>query len=484
MAIIQTITINNSTSATVQDVQVLLRDLDLSTQRTLTLASTPAELTLAGNQITIDTTSSGFGSSTNLSGEITVTLDYLGQPCTNVIPFTPEYVLISSETIYEFNSVDEPNWSLEDDSFSEFNGRYELVSDPADFDIVAVYDITSITDSARTYLSNSIFKPFVTNFTAANPNWTGSSFEFATSGELWLTWARTYGKNQNRKKIVIICFIDESHPSYHGRTMNPANYGNQPTNTFIAHRNVFLDDYQNYYDYFKGLVYAIPARSTSDVFNHYANFHLHVYAAVEGRIIPSGEFIQTLVPGRDISAIKTSNPYTTLSNPNNEPTPGLKYYGWFEKHDITPGATGLSYSTFESDFNSTLSLNIIDNSYYHSTTTNTTQINATGAANMNISFPVGSELIPANTEIKYLISVDGRNTWGVFTDATTFVIKTNNASLSSFNWSGTNSMTSADLTSFTFNIAAYNTIDFAIALKTDSANVTPSLDEMRINISS
>ena len=128
MAIIQSITINNSTSAVIQSVEVVLQDLDLGTQRTLNLLS--SELSITGNVLTIDTTSSGFGSSSNLAGTITVVTEFLGQPCTNIIDFIPEFVLINKEIIYEFNEIDESEWSFEDLNGSKIDGKYKLIGSP------------------------------------------------------------------------------------------------------------------------------------------------------------------------------------------------------------------------------------------------------------------------------------------------------------------------------------------------------------------
>lgn len=205
------------------------------------------------------------------------------------------------------------------------------------------------------------------------PDWTGEfkiyDVKFKKDGEYeqWLKWANIYAKGKGVKDAVMVMFIDEADPFYHGiepivsttptevGTVTPPPTDSNNFGNYTDDYNQFVDDHANYYDSFKAMVYAIPAGDSNEVpptainpngyllNNYYVNFQNHVQCAIHGEIIPLSEFIPSFQDTTNqLNIIMTENNYSTLGL-------GLKHFGWFEKHDFEEGFGDLTYALFSDD---------------------------------------------------------------------------------------------------------------------------------------
>lgn len=225
---------------------------------------------------------------------------------------------------------------------------------PADTNLVVVYDTTSLGNRAKNYIKTTLIDPFIADLRLNFPNWTGTLSEFdqglnSSYPERWVGYqnlAKPIGKS-----IVLLSFLDESNGTngYNHGIQEPADFTlnsipgtSQPNINYTNDYNQMVSDYDNYYKYFKGILYAAPGRSLTEVNGvpdgSYANLHLQGYAAVEGTTITATNFIPSAYG--DISIIQTENPYQALG-------PGLKNYGWGEVHNFTNGVESLTYAEFK-----------------------------------------------------------------------------------------------------------------------------------------
>ena len=170
---------------------------------------------------------------------------------------------------------------------------------PFDIDVnfVFIFDTSSFRAEQREQ-AKAYTRRFIAEFRIKHPTWQGQVFEYEVGDENWLKWATTYGKDKGLKKVVIISFIDESHPIYHS---NSTTLTTEPTATFIWHHDVFVANHP-YYDYFKMVVYAVPAGYSTP---HYVAHQLQVYCAVEGEVVLPADFKQSYQG--DISLITQEN---------------------------------------------------------------------------------------------------------------------------------------------------------------------------------
>jgi hypothetical protein len=83
---------------------------------------------------------------------------------------------------------------------------------------------------------------------------------------------------------------------------------------------------------------------------------------------------------------------------------------------------------------------------------------------------------PANTQVRYLVSFDGRNTWKRWTGSA-WVEET----LANIHTNGMTKTALEGITQVQWNSAGFvpGTLDFAVGLKTTDANVTPSIDKIQ-----
>lgn len=237
---------------------------------------------------------------------------------------------------------------------------------------------TSSANKAEEYLEY-----YVEQFRLKYPDWTGDfvlekDIKFKQGGnyEQWLGWSHDYGRAKGLKDVVMVMFIDEADPFYHGinpvvsttpttaLTVVPPPTDSGNTNNYTDDYIQFVDDYNNYYDSFRAIVYAVPAGDPNwtpptpvnpngyKLNNHYINFQNHVQCAYHGEVISPSEFIPSFQDATNqLDIILTENNYSTLGS-------GLKHFDWFMKIDFEEpfGAidsngnnTGLSYNEFKND---------------------------------------------------------------------------------------------------------------------------------------
>lgn len=236
---------------------------------------------------------------------------------------------------------------------------------PLDVDIFVIWDTTSFNPSIKATLKTNVVYPWLANFRATYPQWVGNFNEIdapaTTKGEQWLDWA-SFIPPYNAKKAILIAMVDEAHNAYHdenvpggwgfnGYTLAQANTNfaqalttigtTTPQTAYITDYNNFINLYNTYFDYFRGIVYAIPS-APNDLPNLFASFQLHAYAAIEGEVVPTANFIGS--QQGNIEIIKAENQYSTLGL-------GLKHYGWQEQHNFTGQATDLTLTKFTEDIN-------------------------------------------------------------------------------------------------------------------------------------
>lgn len=116
-------------------------------------------------------------------------------------------------------------------------------------------------------------------------------------------------------------------------------------------------------------------------------------------------------------------------------------------------------------------------------TTNTNQINLTGLNVLNFQF-TNASFNNSSTFIGILVSFDNRNNWGILTDSNTFTILVNNSNLPNHNWFstiGSSSMTVNSLQTLNnIDVTVYNSLDIAIAMKTNSLTGAPSIESLNV----
>lgn len=240
---------------------------------------------------------------------------------------------------------------------------------PLDVDIFVIWDTTSFNPSLKSTLKTNVVYPWLNNFRNTYPQWVGNFYEIDSPntllGEQWLNWV-TYVRAQPSPKAILIAMVDESHDSYHnenvpsgwarpedpwynGYSFNDANNNftnalseigtTKPQAKYAADYKRFLDLYNNYFEYFKGIVYAIPS-APNDLPSLFTNFQLHAYAAIEGEVVSPANFIGS--QQGNINIIKNENLYSELGL-------GLKHYGWQEQHNFSGQATDLTLAKFTED---------------------------------------------------------------------------------------------------------------------------------------
>jgi hypothetical protein len=209
-----------------------------------------------------------------------------------------------------------------------------------DVDIVTVLDATSLDAITRDTIAEEMTK-WYNGFIEVNPWYQGQLYIEVTPGtsntdELWLRWPNQYGLLKNRKKCLMVCFIDEARAAsfddgYHSETISAlATEG--PTTTYKADYDNFVSTHYSQFEYFSGIIYGIPAENSDEN----AMFHSHTYKAVTKGTVPAGTYIESptvVSKGSTLKFIETSNPYSAVTGPNGS-YDGLSEYGWAELHDF------------------------------------------------------------------------------------------------------------------------------------------------------
>lgn len=229
---------------------------------------------------------------------------------------------------------------------------------PLDVDFIVVYDTTSFSVTQSETFKQDYIDRYIDELRELYPKWSGSVNQYSignsaitingvtdlgvaglgATNERWVTWANIPA-NTGQKKVIMINLIDESNNAYiTDISSNPATFTNQPTATYTSDYNNFIDNIYPNFDYFKAIVYSVPAGSAGNAF--YANQQMHVYAAVEGTTVPVADFIPS--QQGDITLIQSQNPYNSLGL-------GLKAYNFREIHDFASGISDIVYEDFRND---------------------------------------------------------------------------------------------------------------------------------------
>lgn len=232
-----------------------------------------------------------------------------------------------------------------------------------DTNFVLATDGTSLGEEARLKAEQYAFG-YITELKIRYPQWTGNFYiEHITFGdndaEDWLSWARIYCKNKGLDNVVLTCFIDESHIKY---TPILATRTTVPSAKFTQDYNDFVFDYANYYTFFKGIVYGIPAGDPNLIpppdsiydgttyRDWYLPHQLSQYCAIEGGVVALPDFIPS--QQGDISLITIENQHSILGA-------GLKDFGWKEYHSFSDAGINdplWTYQVFKSHMDGALGI--------------------------------------------------------------------------------------------------------------------------------
>ena len=167
---------------------------------------------------------------------------------------------------------------------------------------------------------------------------------------------KDYIKN---KSVVVLSFVDETHPEYHGSS--PIGFNDLGQNIYQPTPQYITDFYDSKFQivpnlkFFKGVLYPIT-RITNSTNN---NFMLHSMAAIEGKILTRAEIDAFLGPDKvaaygpaNMEAIYynfigVENPYQNLG--------GIKELGWEGRWDKTsPASEVLTSEEFQQELNEIL----------------------------------------------------------------------------------------------------------------------------------
>lgn len=182
--------------------------------------------------------------------------------------------------------------------------------------------------------------------------WTGDVSLLTTTG-IWPSITNLPPSGGSETEVVVLSFIDESNPSYHSTTVAQGFGGSsiQPTATFKDDYGLFMNTYPNY-TYFKCLLYPI----VENVAGREGALVLQILAALEGRLVPSGQLPSTNV---DVSLVTVQNPYINAPYPSTSPVGTmlpLKDFGFQGRYDKeSPASAVFTSQTFVDDLNDFIS---------------------------------------------------------------------------------------------------------------------------------
>ena len=190
---------------------------------------------------------------------------------------------------------------------------------------------------------------WITNFGAANPDWTGNVYKYIDSTERWLAYpslieSTTYsGEDLSTKDVIIISFCNEANNVYHGSTLD---------NVIEAPTTDFNDDYADFltlhaqYKSFLGIHYPVVFDSLDTT----KEFLVHSLAALKGVSYTSAE-TSTLNPNPGMTSGEWNDLVAALEGTNPYPDDGLENYGWYMKEDRYKDGDGnvIDSDTFQED---------------------------------------------------------------------------------------------------------------------------------------
>lgn len=223
---------------------------------------------------------------------------------------------------------------------NEDQTRYVQTVIPNTADIVVHYDTSgSFTPQARTEIKAAV-DAWLLDFQANNPDWTGTLYQFETppnAGEDWINCLEAIftstdlpyvGADPSTIDMVVICFTNESSPSYHSGALQ--NTIPATTTTFDSHVADFKSRYAAL-NSFKGISYPI-------VFDNQAQeedtrvFLQHQLAAFKGTSYTLAE-VDALTFNQGFTTAEWDVLKASLQTANPYPDDGLDQYDWLLVQD-------------------------------------------------------------------------------------------------------------------------------------------------------
>lgn len=234
--------------------------------------------------------------------------------------------------------------------------RYSTTTIPNEADIVIAYDTSgSFTTAARLEIK-AVVDAWLADFQITNPSWIGTLYHYETganSGENWIQALDnvlndpTYpylGTDLSTKDIILICFTNESDPSYQSGTDLTTIAA--PQALFTTHYNTFKIR-QAELNSFKGIAYPVVFTDTLVT----QMFLQHQLAAFKGVPYTLAE-VNAIPVNNGFNTTAWANLLTGLQGPNPYDDDGLENYNWvgaFNKY-----WNGTNEIISEEDFASTL----------------------------------------------------------------------------------------------------------------------------------
>lgn len=400
---------------------------------TTAIDSNSNEVTLTANNIVID---SLFGDNPPVEGTGYVIVDYAGQTCNEkAFLVNLEYIPGIIPFNLEFTEINAANFTFEKDNAANFtNNSFNLPVgeiNPSDIDLLGEvkfnYSTNAVADDPSPYPSNSY--TFGSSFVNGNSNPGLAGYSFLPyqgfgceqrgdfTGSLKHAGITDFGV----PRVIQYATLYQSYNNF-GPVSSITEILIEASNDASTWTTLFDNSGDTYTN-------LASAESTFG-FRLYAGFN-------DNRTAYRYYRLRTTVTG--------SNRYT------------YPCVSW-----------GVGYYTSQND-------DRFINDWYYTQTNINSQLDTSLSNLLNVF--INNEIIPINTDAKYLISIDGRNNWGVFTDASTFVSKVTQANLTDYDWSPFgNAMTKTQIEQYQFDISGTNTIDFAIGIRSTNSSVTPTIE--------
>lgn len=236
---------------------------------------------------------------------------------------------------------------------------------PSQTDIYSFFDGTSM-QYADALDASSALRVWFSEYQVNNPTYEGKLYIIPYYNEQWINYlnlvhtgeiAAAGGQWEDisilppnlltpewvpPKNVVILAFIDETHPYYHNSELSlgfsaEGTTEAQPTDLFRNHVDDFVFNYENNFDFFKGVMYPIVQDNKGEA------LILHVMAAMEASTMTPTEITNTGAT-LDLSILETENPYSNMV--------ALKNYDWKAVYNKTSPASGVfNSSTFSTELN-------------------------------------------------------------------------------------------------------------------------------------
>ena len=151
-------------------------------------------------------------------------------------------------------------------------------------------------------------------------------------------------------EILLIGFVNEANPDYHNVVSQFSTY--EPTDTFNAHLNRFLDEYAQM-TFFQGILYPLHQDLRID-----DGFILHALAALKATTLTDTQIQEAF--GDNYPEVDTADDFSILNTVNNYTVP-LENYGWTAILDkSSPASISFTDSSFNAEINTILANNAIN----------------------------------------------------------------------------------------------------------------------------